>query len=297
VAQPLSLPLPSLVLGGLTAGGSGKTPAAMAIAKLLQNQGANVHFLSRGYGRSRGSFSSSTLVTTAHTVCEVGDEPLLLAEIAPTWVATDRRKAAHEAVRAGAEMLILDDGFYNPHLQETLKILVYDTTQGIGNGHLLPAGPLRAPIQNVIDQTDLIISIGGDFPFVRHGCSIPILIADLVPISPEDFHPQRWVAFAGIGYPDKFFKTLRTHNIPLAETHAFPDHHVYTVQEIERLWRRAKQLSCQLITTRKDYIRLPEVLRVQASCLDVSLVWRHPETDVFFLLQSLIARRVSASRD
>jgi tetraacyldisaccharide 4'-kinase len=294
-ARSRAFPLPNIVLGGITTGGSGKTPTALAIAKLLQTQGSNVHFLSRGYGRTKNARSSIIQVTTAHTAHEVGDEPLLLAEVAPTWVATDRFKAAQEASQVGAQVLILDDGFYNPYLQAMLAVLVYDAFQGVGNGRLLPAGPLRAPIVAALKKADLIVSIGGDFPFASVSPSMPVLTADLVPVLPKDYLDQHWIAFAGIGHPDKFFEMLRAYNFPLTEVHAFPDHHSYTSAEMKLLHHKAETFAARLITTRKDFVRLPNASRASVVCLDVSFVWRHPESDVRCLLNTLMTRRDSAT--
>ncbi|MDR0406709.1 MAG: tetraacyldisaccharide 4'-kinase [Holosporales bacterium] len=279
-APPDPFPVPSIVLGGVTMGGSGKTPAAISIAKFFQTQGINVHFISRGYGRT-SPYTRMTRVTAAHTVQEVGDEPLLLAEIAPTWVVANRHKAAQEAVHAGAHILILDDGFYNPRIKATLSVLVYDVHQGIGNGGIFPAGPLRAPVQEALARADLIVSLGGEFPFPA---DIPILIADLKPdLLAFKVQKKRFIAFAGLGYPDKFFKTLSTYGAYLIQTYTFPDHHLYTETELKDLMHKAQAYKASLITTRKDYVRLPNAVRSQVFFLDIQLVWRHAEADLCIL--------------
>jgi tetraacyldisaccharide 4'-kinase len=204
----------------------------------------------------------------------VGDEPLLLAEHTPTWVAVDRYRAACKAAESGAQLLVADDGFHNPRLRAETSILVYDAVQGAGNGALFPAGPLRAPLEEILSRTTLVLSLGGPFPYAT---SAPVLRADLSPVFPESLKGRRLLAFAGLGYPEKFFHTLRAQQAQLVETHVFPDHHFYTEAELRDLLQQAEAYGADLMTTRKDFVRIPDSMRAQISSLEVSWTWRSPE--------------------
>jgi tetraacyldisaccharide 4'-kinase len=197
-------------------------------------------------------------------------------------VVANRLVAAQRAAEAGAQILILDDGFHNPHLQATISVLVYDAQQGFGNGALLPAGPLRAPIAETLARATLVVSLGGAFPLPS---PIPVLQAHLVPKIPPPLKTQRAVAFAGLGFPEKFFRTLQDAGVSLVQTFSFPDHHFYKEKELRFLKDEACRHHAFLITTRKDFVRLSEEERAGILSFDVSLVWQHPEElDTYFSL-------------
>src|SRR5262249_51650639 len=188
--------------------GAGKTPVAMDLARRLIEHSARPHLLSRGYA---GSLTGPIQVdTTRHSYREVGDEALLLARVAPTWVARDRAAGARAAVAAGASVLVLDDGFQNPSLVQDLKIIVVDGRYGFGNGQVMPAGPWREPADSGLARADAVVVMGnGGSRFSEHHGGPPVLRADLVPVlDPSAFKDRRAVAFAGIGRPGKFFDML-----------------------------------------------------------------------------------------
>jgi tetraacyldisaccharide 4'-kinase len=195
-------------------------------------------------------------------------------------VAADRLAAAQQAAKAGAQILILDDGFHNPHLQTTISILVYDAQQGFGNGALLPAGPLRAPIAETLARATLVVSLGGPFPLPS---PVPVLQARLVLKLPPILKAQRAIAFAGLGFPEKFFRTLQDAGVSLVQTFSFPDHHFYKEKELCFLKNEACRHHACLITTRKDFVRLSEKERVGILSADISLIWQYPEKlDAYF---------------
>jgi tetraacyldisaccharide 4'-kinase len=282
--RPYRPPVPVIVAGGLTLGGAGKTPLALAIAERLADR--HPHFLSRGYGgRARGPL----LVDPArHDAREVGDEPLLLAGLQPTWVARDRAAGARAAVAAGAGALILDDGFQNPFLAKDLALLAIDGASGIGNGRVFPAGPLREPAGLALGRAHAVVRIGEDqagiAELVAGRC--PILAARLVP-APETaaLAGQRLFAFTGIGRPEKFFASLRSIGADLVATRAFPDHHPFAAKEVEALLAEASGMKARAVTTAKDQVRLTAAARRQVIVFEVRLDFTEPAA-----LDALLAR-------
>lgn len=269
--------VPVICIGNVVAGGAGKTPVAMSVAESLLRQGAKPHFLSRGYG---GTTVSPTRVDPAHhSARDVGDEPLLLARHAPTWVARDRVAGAKTAASAGADAIILDDGFQNPALYKDLSILVVDGGYGFGNGQVMPAGPLREDLNGAIGRADAVAIIGTNSQ--RIGISIsddkPVLAARFVPrIEDDDLSGTAVLAFAGIGRPQKFFDTLAGMGCNLVATRAFADHHPYTSDEVMQLLEEAAAAGAVAVTTEKDAVRLPAESRDIVRTLGVTLEWRDP---------------------
>ncbi|ACI52851.1 tetraacyldisaccharide 4'-kinase [Gluconacetobacter diazotrophicus PA1 5] len=270
-------PVPVLCCGNLTAGGAGKTTVALDLAARLVARGRHVHILTRGYGgRARGPL----LVDPArHSAAEVGDEALLLARVAPCHVSADRAAGARAAVAAGADCLVMDDGFQNPGLRQDMGLLVIDGGSGFGNGHVLPAGPLREPVAQGCRRARAAILIGGD----RTGAlahlppALPVLRADLAMQEAAPMLAGRpAIAFAGIGRPDKFFDGLRAQGIRLAACLPFPDHHAYRPRDVRRLSAMAAVQGAVLLTTPKDAVRLPPAIRAQVRSVDVTLAWADP---------------------
>ena len=258
--------VPVLCVGNLVAGGAGKTPAALALGRLLQERGHRPAFLSRGYGRARSGRARAVLAVDAatHTADVVGDEPLLLAQVAPTFVAADRRLAAREAVARGADMLILDDGLQNPALRKDWTLAVADGASGLGNGLCLPAGPLRAPVARQWPFVSMLCVIGPGEPGralarIAAGAGVPVVTArlDADPAVLAGLAGRRLLAFAGIGRPEKFYATLRDAGLQLAATRSFPDHHRFRPGELHDLAREASDRGALLVTTAKDRVRLP----------------------------------------
>lgn len=268
--------IPVVCIGNVVAGGAGKTPLAMALGRLLQQRGLTVHFLSRGYG---GSLPGPVQVQPGkHTAAEVGDEPLLLAEVAPCWVAKSRVAGAQAAEAAGAQVILMDDGFQNPALHKDISLLVLDGGYGIGNGYCLPAGPLREPLAVAAGRCQAVVLVDEkkgehrDRVQSKLPQSLPVLMAFIRPEMPAwCVNTPRVVAFAGIGRPKKFFDSLRALPLSLVATRSFPDHHAYREAEIRALQSEAAAQGALLVTTRKDWVRLPEPLRVGIEVLDVTL--------------------------
>ncbi|MEO0913943.1 MAG: tetraacyldisaccharide 4'-kinase [Pseudomonadota bacterium] len=266
--------VPVICVGNLTVGGAGKTPVVMALLERLAERAP--HVVSRGYG---GRLEGPVAVDIAgHDAADVGDEPLLLAALAPTWVAKARAWAVEAAEAAGAGVILMDDGFQNPDVAKTLSFLVVDAETGFGNGRIVPAGPLREALKPGLARADLLITLGPDraqdalaatWPEIE---GTPRLRAHLAPLAMGvPWQGRRVLAFAGIGRPEKFFATLRAEGAEVAATHSFGDHAPYSHQILERLSREAKALGAQLVTTEKDAARLPKAFRPSVQVLPVRL--------------------------
>lgn len=260
--------VPVICVGNVTVGGSGKTPVALALARLLRGVGRKPTFLTRGYG---GVLPGPVNVNlSAHLAHDVGDEALLLARVGPTTVARDRPAGAALAVAGGADVILMDDGLQNPALAKDLSFAVFDAAVGIGNGYCLPAGPLRAPMATQWERIDAVILVGSGAPgeavaAEAHSHGIPVILATLEPdpTSAARIAGGRFLAFAGIGRPTKFFDTLRACGGELVVTKAFGDHHAYTRTELHALVERAAREELRLITTEKDAVRLAPLVRAE----------------------------------
>jgi tetraacyldisaccharide 4'-kinase len=262
--------VPVLCVGNLVAGGAGKTPVALSLAHMLSAAGHRPHILSRGYG---GSHVGPEQVDPAqHSATEVGDEPLLLARAAPTWIGRDRVATAAAAIAHGADVLLLDDGFQNPSLRQDLALVVVDGSYGFGNGRVIPAGPLREPVKAGLARAQAVIVMGGG------GHDLPLdgtmrLNAKLVARDADPLKGKRLVAFAGIGRPRKFFATLNELGAALVAERGFPDHHRYQETELDQLARDAASQDATLITTEKDWVRLDQRWRARIAALKVEVAW------------------------
>ncbi|WPZ35778.1 tetraacyldisaccharide 4'-kinase [Thalassobaculum sp. OXR-137] len=269
--------VPLICVGNATAGGAGKTPTVLAVAAELIVRGSRVGLLSRGHG---GTLSGPVRVDPAvHGSAEVGDEPLLLAAAAPTVIARDRAAGARLLEEIGIDVIVMDDGLQNPSLIPTLSLLVVDGGAGIGNGQLMPAGPLREPWDAALQKSAAVVLIGDDRTGIatRVGDRRPLLRAVLEP-SPASLtlRGQRVLGFAGIGRPDKFRETLTEIGAELVGFQAFADHHAYRPLEVMELVERAVGLNAIPVTTAKDAVRLPPEARPMVTVVDVSLSWRDP---------------------
>ena len=262
--------VPVICVGNLNIGGTGKTPFVSDLAQRLL--GAQI--VSRGYG---GRVTGPVLVDlTRHTAADVGDEPLLLAAFAPTWVAKNRAAAVEAAQASGARVILMDDGFQNATVSKDLSILVVDAKRGFGNGFCLPAGPLREPISAGLKRADLLVLIGtpldGATFLQRYEITITYVQANLQPLATGmTWQGARVMAFAGIGHPEKFFTSLRDVGANIIDSQALDDHQPLTESLMVRLSARAKAASAQLVTTEKDAVRLPKSWQGQVLTLPVRL--------------------------
>jgi tetraacyldisaccharide 4'-kinase len=293
LARPYRAPVPVICVGNLVAGGAGKTPVTMALVDWLGRHGNAVQVVTRGYGgRLAGPVRVDPL---RHESGEVGDEAMLLAARAPCWIARHRAAGVAASVEAGAEAIVLDDGFQNPTIAKTLALIVIDAAYGFGNGRVIPAGPLRENLGRGLARADAVVLLGaGGEPRpvlpIAFTAGLPVISAVLAPVMGERFAGSRVFAFAGIGRPEKFFTALRGLGAEVVGARSFPDHHPFRAAEIAALRREADRDDARLVTTAKDFVRVPVVARGDIEVLEVEIRWPDPAA-----LAELLAAALSSA--
>ncbi len=266
----VSLGIKIICVGNAGVGGAGKTMVALDILKRLK---PHPFALTRGYG---GRLAGPVLVDRGqHDAVDVGDEAMLLAAAAPTVLSHDRAAGARMALAEGASAIVMDDGLQNPAVQKTLSLLVIDGGYGFGNGLLLPAGPLREPVLTAASRCQAAVLIGDDETgaLAQLPASLPVHRAQLQPQCAESLARRPVIAFAGIGRPDKFFRSVLALGAELVDTHAYPDHHVYSARDITSLLGQTSSTGAKLVTTAKDFVKLPPPLRAACLVVQARLAW------------------------
>ncbi len=286
-------PIPVICLGNITAGGSGKTPSIIALNALIKNHNIfnSPYFLSRGYGSKQSAAKS---ITGQEPVNEAGDEPLLLAKHSNTVISVNRYDGAIFAYDMGADLVLMDDGFQNPSLHKDLSFIVIDGKTGLGNRKIIPAGPLREPVIEAFKRCDAVILIGEDktniAPLIPS--HTPIFAAKITAIKLNDFDlTAKYIGFAGLGHPQKFYDTLQKNKFDVIEFHNFADHHPYSDNEINILLNKAMKNNAKLITTEKDYVRIPQKYRDNISFLPIELKFDNEQKILSFLKDKLISSK------
>lgn len=279
-ARPLDVGVPVICVGNLTAGGTGKTPVVRELLRRLAARGVAAHGLSRGYG---GSLPGPIRVDPrTHTAAEVGDEPLMLAADAPIWIARDRAAGAQAAAAAGAQAIVMDDGHQNPSLKKALSLVVVDgeTRNGewpLGDGSVFPAGPLREPLAVGLARADAVVLMlpsdleAPDPELLAVLGDTPVLVARVEPLAAPPSGPQ--VGFAGIGKPWKVERSLKAAGCDLVEFASFPDHAAYDDRTLKALADIAARHGAGLVTTEKDWVRLPPAWRARVVAWPVRAVF------------------------
>ena len=287
IERSVDIGVPVICVGNIVAGGAGKTPTVMYLGKLLSKL-LKVAFLTRGYG---GAFSGPIKVNPhKHTFQDVGDEALLLSKIAPTWVSKNRLDGGLAAKLDGAQIILMDDGFQNPTIGKTFSILVFDGPYGVGNNQLIPSGPLRETLGRGMSRADAVVIIGEDLHDLQSKIpeNIPLFSVTTSPIISKKLKAAKSViGFAGIGRPRKFLETLKTLNVDIQDFVPFPDHHKFRNSEIEDLIRRASETGAQLVTTTKDFVRLPPNTKNSIIAMDIELNWAN-QNQIKALLEQVL---------
>ena len=269
------MPVPVICVGNINAGGTGKTPTVIALLEMLGDMGVAAHVVSRGHG---GSLDGPVRVDErTHSADQVGDEPLLISAFGPCWVAKDRGAGAKAAIAAGAEVIVLDDGLQNPSLHKDFEIAVVDAAVGFGNGRVIPAGPLREPLDDGLARAEVVLSIGDAATQAEFTVDHPRWQAAIEPLETGMDWSGRYLAFAGIGRPAKFFATLRSLEAEIVATHEFGDHEPYTDAILQRLLAEAKAKNAQLVSTEKDIVRMSPEFRREVVALPVRLKFSDPD--------------------
>lgn len=295
INPPYKSSVPVICIGNLTAGGAGKTPAAMAVTDLLlsQNVYQNPVFLSRGYG---SGIDKPDLIKAENktAMTKAGDEVALLARKAPVIVSADRKAGAMIAEKSGADIIIMDDGLQNYQLHQDVKICVVDGSLGFGNQRVLPGGPLREDLKTGLARCDAVLLIGADTRNLVNTTlkGLRVFTAQIRPEKTEGLNPAKpYLAFAGIGIPEKFYRTLREDvQLNIVGTKDFPDHYSYKAQDLLNLQQEASRAGAKLITTEKDYARLAdlsETLSIPVDTLAITLDLDHPADFASFLKEKL----------
>jgi tetraacyldisaccharide 4'-kinase len=282
IATPYRAKIPVICVGNIVAGGAGKTPTALSLGHALQQGGAHPVFVTRGYGGTEQGPLRVDL--TLHTAREVGDEALLLARIAPVWVGRDRAAAIRAAEPHGTH-IIMDDGLQNPFVLPDLAFLVLDGESSFGNGFLIPAGPLRETFGDALKRVSAVILIGEQRDQAIAAVSqCPVMHARWEPNLPQDFPvPQKFFAFAGIGRPAKFYETAIKAGLNIVATQDFSDHYPYSDDDLAALEKKAATHNARLLTTEKDWVRLPDHVRRRVTAFPVKLVFKQPDQLARFL--------------
>jgi len=267
--QPYHSKAKVICIGNITAGGVGKTPVALAMAEQYIASGKKVVFVTRGY---KSKLKNIVVDLTKHSAVETGDEARLLALVAPTVIAPNRAEGAKIAERLGAEIIIMDDGFQNPQLYKDESWLVFDGASGVGNGKIIPAGPLRETLEHGQKRAQYILIMGDDKTHLAQKCQLPVYYGKLE-AQPLELTNRRVLAFAGIGHPEKFYQTLRENGFEVILTHGFADHYAYQPKDIEVLVKEAEEQGLTLITTEKDFVKLSAEDKNRVAVLKVRAIW------------------------
>ena len=272
--------VPVIGIDSVIMSGAGKTPAIDLVCDILKQSNYNPHILTSSHS---GYLKNVVQVDpTLHSYLQVGDESLLSAKVVPTWVGNNRIKASKAAISAGANGIIIDDWLKNNYLEKDYKILVIDSEQVFGNGCLFPAGPLMHKIDTSVKSSDSILIIGDYNEILENNIreinsNIPIFRAKMAAINEVEVENNKVIAFCGLGYPNKFKKTLEECEYNIIDFLIFSDHHPYTITEIQKLINIAKSNNATLITTTKDYVKIPDIFKQEIKTIQIKLKLENDE--------------------
>ena len=269
------MPIPIVCVGNITLGGAGKTPTVIFLANYLKKNNIKAHVVSRGYG---GKFKDSVLVDrTTHSAYEVGDEPLLISKYAKVWVSKKKKDGILKAYRAGAELVLLDDGHQNFSISKDISILVLDAEVTLATEKIFPLGNLREHPQSAINRADFLISIGSadsnkslEEPFFQN-YNDQIIEGKFVPYIIPKLRKRKLVAFCGIGRPEKFFSMLKKLDLDVIREYSFPDHHFYTDKQLTKICELATKKNALVVSTEKDFVKIPTTFQKKIHAIGIEL--------------------------
>lgn len=304
-AKRLQMPVPVICVGNFTVGGAGKTPTVIALAKAAKSKGLKAGVLSRGYG---GSMDRTIIVDPSHhRAMDVGDEPLLIAREALTVISRKRVEGAQRLVNESCDLIIMDDGFQSARLHFDYALMVIDTMRGIGNGHIVPAGPVRAPTALQLKFATALLKVGrgnAADPFIRLAARSgkPVLEATIRPVDAPEIRGRKVLAFAGIADPQKFFRTVEELGGIIAISRPFGDHQHLSEDEIADILATAERESLDIVTTAKDAVRLighhghAAELLDKAKVIEVEMAFDSRATPGLIIDQAIAAARKRGAR-
>lgn len=299
-ARRLPMPVPVICVGNFTVGGAGKTPTVIALARAAAAKGLKVGVLSRGYG---GTMDRTTVIDPHHhRARDVGDEPLLIAREALVVISRRRVEGARRLIEEGVDLILLDDGFQSAALLFDYALMVVDTRRGIGNGFIIPAGPVRAPTQLQLSFATALLKVGNGVaadPFIRSSARSgkPVFEAAIRPVEPNRIASQKVLAFAGIAEPGKFYETVRGLGAEIVETRSFGDHYYLSADEMEEILAVAEAKGLTIVTTAKDAARLQgeggiaERLLEKLVVIDVEMAFDSPSVPGQIIDQAIASFR------
>jgi len=299
-ARRLEMPVPVICVGNFTIGGAGKTPTVITLAQAAKARGLKVGVLSRGYG---GSMDRTVVVDPAHhRAKDVGDEPLLIARHALTVISRKRVEGAKLLISEGCDLIIMDDGFQSAKLHFDYALMVVDTMRGIGNGYIVPAGPVRAPTRLQLKFATALLKVGSGNaadPFIRIAgrSGKPVFEATIRPVDAPDIQGKNVLAFAGIADPEKFFRTVESVGGVIAVKRPFGDHQHLTDDEIDDILTTAEREKLEIVTTAKDAVRLAghhgraADLLAKAKVIEVEMAFDSPATPGLIIQQAIASCR------
>lgn len=281
--KPYESKIPVICVGNIVMGGAGKTPVVIELSDILRKKGLNPHVVSRGYG---GYLPSALVNLDSHTYMHVGDEALLIAKKHPTWIGKDRISSVKSAVNLGSNIIVMDDGLQNPTLKKNFNIMVIDSEQGFGNGLVFPSGPLRESLNHGIKRAQCVVVIGNKIPQQILDLKIPVFKAELKPVSCK-VSKGKVIAFTGLGFPDKFKKFLIKIGYEVEDFLVFPDHHPYTINDMKKIIKTASKHNYPIITTEKDYVRLPSPYNKEIEKIEVKMCFDDENGFLDFLIKHI----------
>lgn len=272
IKKPYYSKIPVICVGNICVGGTGKTPICLALADYLKKQGKNVFFLNHGY---KSKLQNVIIDLKRHSAKDLSDEAMIFAQKLPTVIDHNRARGAQTAEQAGADVIIMDDGFQNPTIYKQLSLIVFDGVRGMGNGFCMPAGPLRESLKQGLKRANAAVIVGEDKTNLSKKIKqlfpkMPVLHGHVEPT--QNLKGIKGIAFAGIGHPEKFFNMLEEQGVIITEKVAFADHYTYTRSDIEKLIERGQPL----LTTLKDAVKIDEDLRQNLTIVDIEFKLDNP---------------------